>query len=184
MRVVAAMSGGVDSAVAAARMLDAGHEVVGVHLALSQSAATLRESARGCCTLEDAGDARRVADRLSIPFYVWDLAERFRADVVEEGDATVIHVTGEIDLATCERLRDAIEPHLGPAQTIVLDLSGVAFMDSACLGILVQARGRLTSDGGSLVLRNPSNAARRLLSVIEAEGLIEADAEAQRPDSS
>ena len=47
MRVVAAMSGGVDSAVAAARMLDAGHEVVGVHLALSRSAPTLRESARG-----------------------------------------------------------------------------------------------------------------------------------------
>ena len=78
------MSGGVDSAVAAARMLDAGHSVVGVHLALSQSAATLRESARGCCTIEDAGDARRVADRLGIPFYVWDLADRFREDVVED----------------------------------------------------------------------------------------------------
>ncbi|QKE84140.1 tRNA 2-thiouridine(34) synthase MnmA [Arthrobacter sp. NEB 688] len=84
MRVVAAMSGGVDSAVAAARMLDAGHEVVGVHLALSRSAATLRESARGCCTIEDAGDARRVADRLGIPFYVWDLAARFERDVVED----------------------------------------------------------------------------------------------------
>ncbi|QFG67862.1 tRNA 2-thiouridine(34) synthase MnmA [Ornithinimicrobium pratense] len=84
MRVVAAMSGGVDSAVAAARMLDAGHEVVGVHLALAQSAATLRESARGCCTIEDAGDARRVADRLGIPFYVWDMAERFKADVVDD----------------------------------------------------------------------------------------------------
>jgi tRNA-uridine 2-sulfurtransferase len=84
VRVVAAMSGGVDSAVAAARMLDAGHEVVGVHLALAQSAATLRESARGCCTIEDAGDARRVADRLGIPFYVWDMAERFREDVVED----------------------------------------------------------------------------------------------------
>ncbi|WP_114907990.1 tRNA 2-thiouridine(34) synthase MnmA [Ornithinimicrobium murale] len=84
MRVVAAMSGGVDSAVAASRMLEAGHEVVGVHLALSQSAATLRESARGCCTIEDAGDARRVADRLGIPFYVWDMAERFKQDVVED----------------------------------------------------------------------------------------------------
>ncbi|WP_022924358.1 tRNA 2-thiouridine(34) synthase MnmA [Serinicoccus marinus] len=84
MRVVAAMSGGVDSAVAAARMLDAGHEVVGVHLALAQSASTLRESARGCCTIEDAGDARRVADRLGIPFYVWDMAQRFREDVVED----------------------------------------------------------------------------------------------------
>ncbi|HEY3535782.1 MAG TPA: tRNA 2-thiouridine(34) synthase MnmA [Pedococcus sp.] len=84
MRVVAAMSGGVDSAVAAARMLDAGHEVVGVHLALSQSAATLRESARGCCTIEDAGDARRVADVLGIPFYVWDMADRFKRDVMED----------------------------------------------------------------------------------------------------
>ncbi|CAN5404002.1 tRNA 2-thiouridine(34) synthase MnmA [soil metagenome] len=84
MRVVAAMSGGVDSAVAASRMLDAGHEVVGVHLALSQSAATLRESARGCCTIEDAGDARRVADRLGIPFYVWDMAARFAEDVVAD----------------------------------------------------------------------------------------------------
>ena len=84
MRVVAAMSGGVDSAVAAARMLDAGHEVVGVHLALSQSAATLRESARGCCTIEDAGDARRVADMLGIPFYVWDMAARFKRDVMED----------------------------------------------------------------------------------------------------
>ncbi|MFV0463123.1 MAG: tRNA 2-thiouridine(34) synthase MnmA [Nostocoides sp.] len=84
MRVVAAMSGGVDSAVAAARMLDAGHEVVGVHLALSQSAATLRESARGCCTLEDAGDARRVADQLGIPFYVWDLAQAFHREVIDD----------------------------------------------------------------------------------------------------
>jgi tRNA-specific 2-thiouridylase len=78
------MSGGVDSAVAAARMVDAGHEVVGVHLALSQNAATLRESARGCCTIEDAGDARRVADVLGIPFYVWDMAARFKRDVVDD----------------------------------------------------------------------------------------------------
>jgi tRNA-uridine 2-sulfurtransferase len=84
MRIVAAMSGGVDSAVAAARMLDAGHEVVGVHLALSRNADRLRESARGCCTIEDAGDARRVADRLGIPFYVWDMAARFHRDVVAD----------------------------------------------------------------------------------------------------
>jgi tRNA-specific 2-thiouridylase len=78
------MSGGVDSAVAAARAVDAGHDVTGVHLALSQQPATLRTGARGCCTLEDANDARRAADVLGIPFYVWDLAERFRADVVDD----------------------------------------------------------------------------------------------------
>ena len=84
MRVVAAMSGGVDSAVAAARMVDAGHEVIGVHLALNRQAATLRESARGCCTLEDAADARRVADLVGIPFYVWDLSVAFEEEVVED----------------------------------------------------------------------------------------------------
>ena len=84
MRVLAAMSGGVDSAVAAARARDAGHDVVGVHLALSRQPATAREGARGCCTLDDARDARRAADVLEIPFYVWDLAERFDDDVIAD----------------------------------------------------------------------------------------------------
>ncbi|WP_324011376.1 tRNA 2-thiouridine(34) synthase MnmA [Microbacterium sp. JZ37] len=84
MRVLAAMSGGVDSAVAAARAVDAGHDVVGVHLALSRAGGTLRTGSRGCCTIEDAMDARRVADRLGIPFYVWDFSERFRDDVIDD----------------------------------------------------------------------------------------------------
>jgi tRNA-specific 2-thiouridylase len=84
VRVLAAMSGGVDSAVAAALAVDAGHDVTGVHLALSQDRQTLRSGARGCCSVEDAHDARRVADELGIPFYVWDLADRFREDVVED----------------------------------------------------------------------------------------------------
>ncbi|THE07253.1 tRNA 2-thiouridine(34) synthase MnmA [Microbacterium oleivorans] len=84
MRVLAAMSGGVDSAVAAARAVDAGHDVVGVHLALSRAGGTLRTGSRGCCTIEDALDARRAADLLGIPFYVWDFSERFRDDVIED----------------------------------------------------------------------------------------------------
>ncbi|MFI9010277.1 tRNA 2-thiouridine(34) synthase MnmA [Actinosynnema sp. NPDC053489] len=84
MRVLAAMSGGVDSAVAAARAVAAGHEVTGVHLALSAKPGTLRTGARGCCTVEDARDARRAADVLGIPFYVWDFAERFTEEVVDE----------------------------------------------------------------------------------------------------
>jgi len=83
-RVLAAMSGGVDSAVAAARAVDAGWDVTGVHLALSRQPATLRAGARGCCTIEDANDARRAADVLGIPFYVWDFSERFASDVIED----------------------------------------------------------------------------------------------------
>lgn len=78
------MSGGVDSAVAAARMVDAGHEVTGVHLALSRNPQTFRSGARGCCSLEDSHDARRAADRLGIPFYVWDFSDRFAAEVVDD----------------------------------------------------------------------------------------------------
>jgi tRNA-specific 2-thiouridylase len=78
------MSGGVDSSVAAARMVDAGHDVVGVHLALSTAPGTLRTGSRGCCSKEDATDARRVADVLGIPFYVWDFAEKFKADVIDD----------------------------------------------------------------------------------------------------
>lgn len=84
MRVLAAMSGGVDSAVAAARAVEAGHEVVGVHLALSQDPQTVRESSRGCCSLEDSADARRVCDKLGIPFYVWDFSDRFKEDVIDD----------------------------------------------------------------------------------------------------
>ena len=84
MRVLAAMSGGVDSAVAAARAAEAGHDVTGIHLALSRNPASYRSGARGCCTIEDANDARRAADVIGIPFYVWDLSERFHEDVVED----------------------------------------------------------------------------------------------------
>lgn len=84
MRILAAMSGGVDSAVAAARAVEAGHDVVGVHLALSRAGGTLRTGSRGCCTIEDAMDARRAADLLGIPFYVWDFSERFREDVIAD----------------------------------------------------------------------------------------------------
>ena len=84
MKVLAAMSGGVDSAVAAARAVDAGHDVTGVHLALNRNAGTLRTGSRGCCTIEDAMDARRVADRIGIPFYVWDFSDQFAEEVVDD----------------------------------------------------------------------------------------------------
>ncbi|WP_200920072.1 tRNA 2-thiouridine(34) synthase MnmA [Agreia sp. Leaf210] len=84
MKVLAAMSGGVDSAVAAARAVEAGHDVVGVHLALSRMPGTLRTGARGCCTIEDSMDAQRVANKIGIPYYVWDFSERFKADVVDD----------------------------------------------------------------------------------------------------
>lgn len=83
VRVVAAMSGGVDSSVAAALLTRAGADVVGVFLHVWDYA---REDVRGhgsCCSLDDAYDARRVADRLGIAFYAMDMRQAFRARVVD-----------------------------------------------------------------------------------------------------
>ena len=123
MRVLAAMSGGVDSSVAAARMVDAGHDVVGVHLALSRAPGTLRTGSRGCCSKEDAGDARRVADMLGIPFYVWDFAERFEEDVID--DFVSSYARGETP-NPCVRCNEKIKFSALSARALALGFEAVA----------------------------------------------------------
>lgn len=82
MRAMVAMSGGVDSSVAAALMVEAGYEVIGVTLKLWEGPNGEAPSA-GCCTVSDAEDARRVAAQLDIPHYVFDYTEDFRRGVVD-----------------------------------------------------------------------------------------------------
>ncbi len=123
MRVLAAMSGGVDSSVAAARMVDAGHEVVGVHLALSSAPGTLRTGSRGCCSKEDAADARRVADILGIPFYVWDFAEKFAAEVID--DFVDSYARGETP-NPCVRCNQQIKFSALSARALALGFDAVA----------------------------------------------------------
>ena len=82
MRVLAAMSGGVDSSVAAALSKEQGHEVIGVTLKL-WSGPNGEAPTAGCCTVSDAEDARRVAAQLDIPYYVLDYTEDFTTGVVE-----------------------------------------------------------------------------------------------------
>jgi len=82
-RVIVAMSGGVDSAVAAARLVDAGHEVVGVTLHLWDYPEAGAGSHGRCCAPEDQYDARRTADALGIAHYTFDRRELFAKTVVE-----------------------------------------------------------------------------------------------------
>jgi tRNA-uridine 2-sulfurtransferase len=80
-RVLVAMSGGVDSAVAADLLLTQGHDVTGVHLRLADVPDDQQVPGHGCCGLDDAQDARRTAQVLGIPFYVWDMTEIFAREV-------------------------------------------------------------------------------------------------------
>ncbi|MFN2556823.1 MAG: tRNA 2-thiouridine(34) synthase MnmA [Nitriliruptorales bacterium] len=88
MKVLVAMSGGVDSAVAAALLVDEGHDVTGVHLKLSNLPIDEQVAGQGCCTFDDVQDARRVAQVLGIPFYVWDLTDVFSREVEQPFTAT------------------------------------------------------------------------------------------------
>ncbi len=183
------MSGGVDSAVAAARAVDAGHDVTGVHLALSSNPTSFRTGARGCCTLEDARDARRAADVIGIPFYVWDLAERFRADVVE--DFVAEYAAGRTP-NPCLRCNEKIK------FSAVLDKALALGFDAVCTGhyarIVDDRLQRAVDIGkdqsyvlGVLTTRQVRHALFPLGSALKSEVRGEADerglAVAQKPDS-
>jgi tRNA-specific 2-thiouridylase len=83
MRVLVAMSGGVDSSVVAALLQEAGHEVIGATLQLYDHGAALQKKG-ACCAGQDILDARRVADKLGIAHYVLDREEIFRRDVMRD----------------------------------------------------------------------------------------------------
>jgi tRNA-specific 2-thiouridylase len=96
VRVVVGMSGGVDSSVAAALLVEEGHEVIGVTLNLAGSDSR-------CCSLDDADDARRVADGLGIRFYVANYKDRFREEVIEPFADAYLAGRTPIPCVTCNK---------------------------------------------------------------------------------
>ena len=81
-RVAMAMSGGVDSSVAAALLKEKGYQVIGIHLKLYQGPETTKRN-KSCCSLDEALDARLICERLEIPFYVLDFQEDFQSNVID-----------------------------------------------------------------------------------------------------
>ena len=83
-RVVVAMSGGVDSSVAAALMHRQGYEVIGVTMTLSPNETQAAPAGRGCCSVWDVTDAEKVAWKLGIPHYAFNLRDEFRKHVIDD----------------------------------------------------------------------------------------------------
>ena len=81
-RVIVAMSGGVDSSVAAALLAEQGYEVIGIAMRLASHTVPRADNRGSCCSYEDFEDARRVAERMNFPFYVIDLRDEFAARVI------------------------------------------------------------------------------------------------------
>jgi tRNA-specific 2-thiouridylase len=111
LRVVVAMSGGVDSSVVAALMREAGHDVIGITLQLyDHGAATGRKGS--CCAGQDIHDARRVADALAIPHYVLDYERRFAAAVIDSFAESYAAGETPIPCVTCNqqiKFRDLLD---------------------------------------------------------------------------
>lgn len=101
-RVVVAMSGGVDSSVTAALMAEAGYDVVGVTLQLYDHGEAVQKKG-ACCAGQDIYDAKRVADRLSIPHYVLDYENRFREQVMEDFADTYLRGETPIPCVKCNQ---------------------------------------------------------------------------------
>jgi tRNA-specific 2-thiouridylase len=102
IRVVAAMSGGVDSSVVAALLKYAGYDVVGVTLQLYDHGAALKKQG-ACCAGQDIHDARRVAEALGIPHYVLDYESRFRQQVMEDFADTYLKGSTPIPCVRCNQ---------------------------------------------------------------------------------
>lgn len=103
-RVLVAMSGGVDSSVAASLLVDQGYEVIGVTMQVWDYSATqcdLEEGHGTCCSSTDVDDARAVADKLNIPFYVVNCEEKFKAQVIDDFVSTYLAGKTPVPCVNC-----------------------------------------------------------------------------------
>ena len=120
MNVLVAMSGGVDSSVAAALLLEAGHEVTGVTLKLWGG-----DSDSGCCSVADVEDARRVAAQLGIPHYVFNFTEAFDEAVVDSQNRSDVRILSMIADAMGESIM------LGTVTQAAREISSLGKWDGA-----------------------------------------------------
>jgi anti-anti-sigma factor len=87
----------------------------------------------------------------------------FTTRVEPSGDSVVVHVGGDMDVATCDQFREEVSPLVDTGSDVVIDLAEVPFMDSVGISAILATRRALLAHGGSLTVRSPSGAVHRLL---------------------
>lgn len=95
-----------------------------------------------------------------------------RISAVAEGDTTVVTLAGELDLASADLLRERIRALLArgsDVRQLVVDLSGLTFLDVTGVGVLLEAHRKMTTLGGSVLLRHPKPMVVRMLSLLELD---------------
>ena len=159
MKILAAMSGGVDSSVAAALLKDQGHEVVGITMKLWGGPSDV-----GCCSVSDVEDARRVADHLGIEHYVFNFGDQFEEFVVDPYVQS--HQDGETP-------NPCIECNRHIKFKVLLDRSRALDFDAVATGHHAQIK---KSDSGELQLRrgaDPQKDQSYVLHMLSAEDMAE-----------
>lgn len=176
-RVLVAMSGGVDSAVAAALLVEQGHDVTGVHLRLADVPEHEQVPGHGCCGLDDVQDARRSAQVLDVPFYVWDLSDVFVREV--QGPFAEAYAAGRTPnpCVTCnervkyaallERARALGFDALATGHHARLERDGAPVTDPGPGARLVRARDAAKDQSYVLHMATPEQLATTLLPVGE-----------------
>src|ERR1700678_2661731 len=101
---------------------------------------------------------------------VMSQADEFRAEIVAEESATVVRLTGEIDIAVAPHLRAALDRASEHARPIVVDMERVEFIDSVGIAVLLVAANRARMAQGEFALRNPTPAAQRVFDILSLNG--------------